>query len=375
MLHLLLILHLCVFVCCCFVCVCLLFFCVCLFVAVLWAFVCCCFVFVFVVLCLVCCCFVCVFVCCCFVCVCCCCVCVCLFVVLCVFVVGLYVFVVVLCVFLFVVVLCVFVCCWCARVRVCARACVRVCVCVVVLCVFVCYCFVCLFVVSLCVFVCCGFVCVCFFCLVIIQSHFSPQVYVLIFAVRIKRKTLTYVPIVCSYLYVSVFLFTDQMLLTSIGIILSAWFINISHGVPVRVRDGDWSIVMQEHGPPDPDLDLLYPGFEDLTFLGVAGDQSSKSNINNWKYDTSSALSDSSDSDSIDKRSYREDRNSMIKRIHTCAFMRRLGIPVSLCFNSGRSRVSPKPQQAEPVMSQADAYSYLEDHWPVHSLLGGGVGR
>ena len=199
--------------------------------------------------------------------------------------------------------------------------------------------------------------------------------FVLIFAVRIKRKTLTYVPIVCSYLYESVFLFTDQMLLTSIGIILSAWFINISHGVPVRVRDGDWSIVMQEHGPPDPDLDLLYPGFEDLTFLGVAGDQSSKSNINNWKYDTSSALSDSSDSDSIDKRSYREDRNSMIKRIHTCAFMRRLGIPVSLCFNGGRSRVSPKPQQAEPVMSQADAYSYLEDHWPVHSLLGGGVGR
>ena len=224
--------------------------------------------------------------------------------------------------------------------------------------------------------VCLLWFCVCVFFLPSYHTQpFLPQVFVLIFAVRIKRKTLTYVPIVCSYLYVSVFLFTDQMLLTSIGIILSAWFINISHGVPVRVRDGDWSIVMQEHGPPDPDLDLLYPGFEDLTFLGVAGDQSSKSNINNWKYDTSSALSDSSDSDSIDKRSYREDRNSMIKRIHTCAFMRRLGIPVSLCFNGGRSRVSPKPQQAEPVMSQADAYSYLEDHWPVHSLLGGGVGR
>lgn len=66
---------------------------------------------------------------------------------------------------------------------------------------------------------------------------------------------------------------------------------------------------------------------------------------------------------------------SMTKRIHTCAFMRRLGLPIGLCFSGKRPRTRQPRPRPEPAEYKPSAYSYLEDHWPVHSFLGGAVGR
>lgn len=62
------------------------------------------------------------------------------------------------------------------------------------------------------------------------------------------------------------------------------------------------------------------------------------------------------------------------KRIHTCAFMRRLGLPIGLCFKGQRNKQKPKEPEQE-VRPDQDAYEYLARLWPVHSMLGGGVGR
>lgn len=64
--------------------------------------------------------------------------------------------------------------------------------------------------------------------------------------------------------------------------------------------------------------------------------------------------------------------STVSKRIHTCAFMRRLGLPIGLCFN--RTGQKPKVPEKDENPGQA-AYAYLERQWPVHSMLGGGVGR
>lgn len=68
---------------------------------------------------------------------------------------------------------------------------------------------------------------------------------------------------------------------------------------------------------------------------------------------------------------------SMTKRIHTCAFMRRLGLPIGLCFNGRRvNKQTPRQRTSGPEKTPAkDAYAYLQRSWPVHSMLGGGVGR
>ncbi|XP_053384616.1 uncharacterized protein LOC128550177 [Mercenaria mercenaria] len=64
------------------------------------------------------------------------------------------------------------------------------------------------------------------------------------------------------------------------------------------------------------------------------------------------------------------------KRIHTCAFMRRLGLPIGLCFKGSRNRVIQQPRvQEDAETPEQDAYAYLERQWPVHSMLGGGVGK
>ena len=64
------------------------------------------------------------------------------------------------------------------------------------------------------------------------------------------------------------------------------------------------------------------------------------------------------------------------KRIHTCAFMSRLGLPIGTCFAgvTGRRRIPIKKPRPSPRL-RADAYAILEKHWPLHSMLGGGVGR
>ena len=63
------------------------------------------------------------------------------------------------------------------------------------------------------------------------------------------------------------------------------------------------------------------------------------------------------------------------KRIHTCAFMRRLGLPIGLCFKGSRNRVSQQPVEETEESPEQNAYDYLQRQWPVHSMLGGGVGK
>lgn len=68
--------------------------------------------------------------------------------------------------------------------------------------------------------------------------------------------------------------------------------------------------------------------------------------------------------------------STVSKRIHTCAFMRRLGLPIGLCFKRTRNGTSQKPKAPEKDANPGQAaYAYLERQWPVHSMLGGGVGR
>ncbi|KAH3887627.1 hypothetical protein DPMN_011645 [Dreissena polymorpha] len=62
----------------------------------------------------------------------------------------------------------------------------------------------------------------------------------------------------------------------------------------------------------------------------------------------------------------------VVKRIHTCAFMRRLGLPIGYCLGSARERPVVETLSRRPV---SDAYEYLRRHWPVNTMLGGSVGR
>jgi hypothetical protein len=66
---------------------------------------------------------------------------------------------------------------------------------------------------------------------------------------------------------------------------------------------------------------------------------------------------------------------TIAKRIHTCAFMRRLGLPIGLCFKGSRSRVSQQPAVEEADSPEQDAYDYLQTQWPVQSMFGGAVGK
>lgn len=61
----------------------------------------------------------------------------------------------------------------------------------------------------------------------------------------------------------------------------------------------------------------------------------------------------------------------LVKRIHTCAFMRRLGLPIGYCFGSARARPVVETLSGRPI---SDAYEYLRSHWPVNTMLGGSVG-
>lgn len=156
------------------------------------------------------------------------------------------------------------------------------------------------------------------------------------------------------------------MFLISSGVLLSTWFIRLSQGVPLPAASDDWSDELSEG---------IYLQEPDLVFSERSGLLPAVSNLENDKNENMAAIKDLSDAASTVKRSFFTDRNLMIKRIHTCAFMRRLGLPIGLCFSGSRSRVPTETQHAEPAPSQTDPYAYLEDHWPVHSLLGGGVGR
>ncbi|XP_052798806.1 uncharacterized protein LOC128230518 [Mya arenaria] len=69
---------------------------------------------------------------------------------------------------------------------------------------------------------------------------------------------------------------------------------------------------------------------------------------------------------------------SVSKRIHTCAFMRRLGLPIGLCLRGSRSRVSSVPRQVpEPAAPRrkTNPYAYLKGQWPMQHMLGGSVGK
>ena len=53
------------------------------------------------------------------------------------------------------------------------------------------------------------------------------------------------------------------------------------------------------------------------------------------------------------------------KRIHFCGFLRRMKSPIGTCVRR------PKPL---PIASAVNAYTYLLSKWPIHTMLGGGIG-
>lgn len=87
-------------------------------------------------------------------------------------------------------------------------------------------------------------------------------------------------------------------------------------------------------------------------------------------------VGDKTDFENIPMKRALDNLPMMDKRIHTCAFMRRLGLPIGLCFKGARSRASQQQRVHEAQDNrQEDAYAYLARQWPVNSILGGGVGR
>ena len=72
-----------------------------------------------------------------------------------------------------------------------------------------------------------------------------------------------------------------------------------------------------------------------------------------------------------------EKRSDFRKRIHTCAFMRRMGVPIGLCFSNLRkiNEENKNKIRAQSSLSTRDPYKYLERQWQGHTMLGGGVGR
>ena len=53
------------------------------------------------------------------------------------------------------------------------------------------------------------------------------------------------------------------------------------------------------------------------------------------------------------------------KRIHFCGFLRRMKSPIGTCVRR------PDPL---PIASAVNAYMYLLSKWPIHTMLGGGIG-
>jgi len=64
--------------------------------------------------------------------------------------------------------------------------------------------------------------------------------------------------------------------------------------------------------------------------------------------------------------------HKLAKRIHSCALMRRMGLPIAMCMRGPR-RVPAATEATEP--RQEDSYDYLKGQWPVQHMLGGSVGK
>lgn len=153
-----------------------------------------------------------------------------------------------------------------------------------------------------------------------------------------------------------------------LGVICLCWLTRISRGDPVLptnsgvVHPSEENNILQETSLLNKDISP-----EPYDYYNYA------QNSQKQMADLDGNLEDNFFRKRFVKRSYFG--NSMIKRIHTCAFMRRLGLPIGFCFGGRRQRIQHVTPRPEPAQPKPDAYSYLQNQWPVNSLLGGGVGR